>query len=101
VHDLVPWRYTLEVSSPGVNRLLLRPSHYRRYLGQRVRIQTRTPKRGRRVFTGPLCGVEETQVSVVDRDVGTVQIPWEEVFKANVEHPFPDGGRKKKGGRRR
>ena len=30
VHDLVPWRYTLEVSSPGINRPLLRPSHYQR-----------------------------------------------------------------------
>src|SRR5215471_8600292 len=38
VHDLVPWRYTLEVSSPGVNRPLFRPNHYRRYIGQRVRV---------------------------------------------------------------
>jgi ribosome maturation factor RimP len=34
VHDLVPWRYTLEVSTPGVNRPLVRPDHYRRYVGQ-------------------------------------------------------------------
>jgi len=50
-HDPVPWRYTLEVSSPGINRPLLRPSHYRRYLGQRVRIQTRQPKK----WTADVC----------------------------------------------
>src|SRR5262245_45154931 len=58
VHDLVPWRYTLEVSSPGVNRPLLRLSHCQRYLGKRVRIQTRNAQHGRRVFVGLLSKME-------------------------------------------
>ncbi|MBI3301372.1 MAG: ribosome maturation factor RimP [Deltaproteobacteria bacterium] len=100
VHDLVPWRYTLEVSSPGINRPLLRPSHYRRYLGKRVRIQTRNAQHGRRVFVGPLGEVGEAQVSLVDSDVGEVRIPWEEVRKATAEHEFPAPGGKKKGAQR-
>jgi ribosome maturation factor RimP len=79
VHDLVPWRYTLEVSSPGVNRPLLRPDHYRRYLGQRVRIQARTMQKGRRMFVGKLTGVEEERVCIIDGDIGEVWIPLDDV----------------------
>ena len=96
-HDPVPWRYTLEVSSPGINRPLLRPSHYQRYLGKRVRIQTRQIQHGRRVFVGPLTEVNETQVGLVDGDVGRVWIAWDDIFKATAEHEFPSPSSKKKG----
>jgi ribosome maturation factor RimP len=95
-HDPVPWRYTLEVSSPGVNRSLLRPSHYQRYVGQRVRVRTRTAQSGRRVFVGTLCEVEEKQIVVQDNDVGAVQILWEDIAKANTEHDFLRSVGKKK-----
>ena len=100
VHDLVPWRYTLEVSSPGINRPLLRPSHYQRYLGKRVRIQTRSAQHGRRVFVGTLDEVGEAEIRLVDGDVGEVRISWDEVVKATAEHPFPVPGGKKKGAQR-
>jgi len=96
-HDPLPWRYTLEVSSPGVNRPLLRPSHYQRYLGKRVRIQTRQVQHGRRVFVGTLHEVGETQVGLVDGDVGKVWIAWDDILKAAAEHEFPVPGSKKKG----
>jgi ribosome maturation factor RimP len=99
-HDPVPWRYTLEVSSPGVNRPLLRPSHYQRYLGKRVRIQTRQAQQGRRVFVGTLDKVGETQVALLDNDVGEVWIAWDEILKATAEHEFPAPTPKKKGARR-
>jgi len=96
-HDLVPWRYTLEVSSPGINRPLLRPSHYRRYLGKRVRIQTRNARHGRRTFVGALDEVGEAQLRLMDGEIGEVHIPWEEVLKATAEYdfPVPGSGRKK------
>jgi ribosome maturation factor RimP len=78
----------LEVSSPGINRPLLRPRHYQRYLGQKVRIRTRTLQSGRRVFVGMLRDVGEKQVVVQDSDVGTIQIPWEDILKAVTEHDF-------------
>ncbi len=100
VHDLVPWRYTLEVSSPGINRPLLRPSHYQRYLGKRVRIQTRSAQHGRRVFVGTLDEVGEIGIRLGDGDVGEVWISWDDVVKATAEHPFPVPGGKKKGAQR-
>lgn len=100
VHDIVPWRYTLEVSSPGVNRPLLRPDHYRRYLGQRVRIQTKNMQRGRRMFVGKLERMEENRVCLIDGDIGEVWIPLEEVRKASSEYEFPLTGVKRKGAQR-
>jgi ribosome maturation factor RimP len=96
-HDPVPWRYTLEVSSPGINRPLLRPSHYQRYLGKRVRIQTRQAQHGRRVFVGTLDEVSDMKVGLVDGDVGQVWIAWDDILKATAEHEFPNPGSKKKG----
>ncbi len=96
-HDPVPWRYTLEVSSPGINRPLLRPSHYQRYLGKRVRIQTRQTQHGRRMFVGTLNEVGETRVSLLDGDVGEVWVAWDNVLKATAEHDFPVPSSKKKG----
>jgi len=95
-HDPVPWRYTLEISSPGVNRPLLRFSHYQRYLGKRVRIQTRQPQHGRRVFVGTLHEVRETQVALLDNEVGEVWISWDDIAKATAEYDFPMPGKKKK-----
>jgi len=100
VHDIVPWRYTLEVSSPGVNRPLFRPDHYRRYIGQRVRVQTREMQNGRRMFVGRLEQVEGDRIRLVDGDIGEVWIPLEGVKKATTEYEFPSGGIKRKGAQR-
>ena len=101
VHDLIPWRYTLEVSSPGINRPLLYPRHYQRSLGQPIRLQVRTAKNGRRVFAGSLCQVEEEYFGIVDQDVGNVHIAWEDVVRARVDLPSPlpskDRQKKRKG----
>lgn len=93
VHDPVPWRYTLEVSSPGLRRPLLRPSHYRRYLGQPVRLQTKTAVDGKRTFTGPLRRVEDHAVSLVDDVTGTVSIAWDDVARAHLDPPPPVPGK--------
>lgn len=93
VHDPIPWRYTLEVSSPGLRRPLLRPSHYRRYLGEPVRLQTRTAQDGKRTFTGPLCRVEDHAVSLVDDVKGTVSIAWDDVARAHLDPPPPVPGK--------
>jgi ribosome maturation factor RimP len=100
VHDLVPWRYTLEVSTPGVNRPLSRLNHYRRYLGQRVRIQAKSMQNGRRMFVGLLEQVEDDRVCISDGDVGKVWIPLNDVRKAITEYEFPPVGAKRKGSHR-
>ncbi len=105
VHDLIPWRYTLEVSSPGINRPLLRPSHYQGFLGQPIRLQAKVPQDERRVFAGSLCEVEENGISLVDHEVGKVHIAWKDIVRARVDLPPPipskDPQKKKRKSRRR
>ena len=57
-------RYSLEVSSPGADRPLTKPEHFRRYLGRRARVRTREPIDGRRSFTGTLVAADEVGVSL-------------------------------------
>jgi ribosome maturation factor RimP len=80
--------YTLEISSPGINRRLARPAHYARFVGQRVRVRTATPVAGRRNFLGTL--VESTAEDFALRlpDGGEVRIPYGLVLRANYEHDF-------------
>ena len=87
VHDVVPSRYLLEVSSPGINRRLRQPSHFRRYLGERVRVRTVERSAGRREFVGALRAVEEGGVVIAGAD-GDRFIPFENIAQANYEHDF-------------
>ncbi len=58
VEDPLPGSYTLEVSSPGFDRRLRTQAHFERFVGERVRIELRDAREGRRNFTGRLTGVE-------------------------------------------
>lgn len=86
-HDVAPGPYTLEVSSPGINRRLRRPEHFRRYVGRRVRVRTHVPIGGRRSFLGPLQAVEDNGV-VVRADETPQFIPFQDIAQANYEHDF-------------
>ena len=88
-HDPIPWRYTLEISSPGITRSLLRPPHYRRYEGSRIRVQMRLEREGRRTFGGILRAVTDDGILLVDDLAGELQIAWGEIRKATNEHEFP------------
>lgn len=105
VHDPIPWRYTLEVSSPGLQRPLFRPSQCQRYMGQPIRLQTKTAQDGKRAFIGPICAVEENAISVVDQERGQVRVNWANVARAHVDLPLPLPGKrpekKKRKSRRR
>jgi ribosome maturation factor RimP len=94
VHDTVPGSYTLEVSSPGINRRLRRPEHFRRYIAKRVRVRTTVPLEGRRSFVGPLMAVEAGGI-VVGLDGSAQFIRFEDIAQANYEHDFAsDAGTK-------
>jgi ribosome maturation factor RimP len=75
--------YALEVSSPGPERPLTKPDHFRRYLGRRARVRTRQPRDGHRSFTGELVGATDDEVTVA-ADVGVVTIPYSEINKGNL-----------------
>ena len=87
VQEAVPGRYTLEVSSPGVNRRLRRADHFQRYLGKKVRVRTTIPIDGRRTFAGALDTVEAHGIRVTDKDCGRF-IPFADIAQANYE---PEG----------
>lgn len=87
-HDAVPGRYHLECSSPGLNRPLIREAHFRRAIGQRVRVRTRAPIGDRRQFHGTLEAVADDGVTVADPNAGTVVVPFAQIEKANVEYDF-------------
>jgi ribosome maturation factor RimP len=79
--------YSLEVSSPGPERPLTKPDHFRRYIGRRVRVRTREEVAGHKSFTGRLTGADEESVSVDSGD-GPVSIPLTSVHRSNL---LPDG----------
>src|SRR3712207_5537698 len=73
----------LEVSSPGPERPLTKPDHFRRYIGRRARVRTREEHGGRRSFTGELVGASDEEVTVA-ADTGVVTIPYEEINRSNL-----------------
>ena len=75
--------WSLEVSSPGPERPLTKPDHFRRYVGRKVRVRTSEEIGGRRTFTGRLADADETQVSVEAAE-GQVSIPLAVVRRSNL-----------------
>jgi ribosome maturation factor RimP len=75
--------YALEVSSPGQERPLTKPEHFRRFVGRRVRVRTREEIEGKRSFTGTLTAADERSVCV-DSGAGAVRIPLDRVRRSNL-----------------
>jgi ribosome maturation factor RimP len=87
-------RYSLEVSSPGSERPLTKPAHFRRFVGRRARVRTRHPRiapataqsgdeRAVRSFTGELVGASEEEVTLA-ADGGVIAIPYSEIRRSNL-----------------
>ena len=75
--------YSLEVSSPGPERPLTKPDHFRRFLGRRARVRTREPRDGHKSFTGELVDATDEEVTVA-ADAGVVSIPYTEISRSNL-----------------
>ena len=76
-------QYALEVSSPGAERPLTKPEHFRRFLGRRARVRTRDPHEGRRSFTGELLEAGDDVVTVA-AETGVVSIPYADIHRSNL-----------------
>ena len=76
-------RYALEVSSPGPERPLTKPDHFRRYLGRRARVRTRGRHDGHSSFTGELLGATDESVTVA-ADTGVVSIAYADIQRSNL-----------------
>jgi ribosome maturation factor RimP len=86
VEDVVPGgRYTLEVSSPGLERKLLKPQDYQRFQGKKANLTLREAVNGRRHWDGTLAGLEEGQVLIETAPGETMRFPLVQVQKANLK----------------
>ncbi len=85
VEDFIPGTYTLEVSSPGLERGLYEPGDYERFAGRLAKLKTRGAVGGQRNFRGRIEGVEGGDVLFDDRTSGRVRVPFSEIAKANLE----------------
>ncbi len=85
VENLIDHPYTLEVSSPGLNRPLRLESDFIRFMGQRARVSTSQAIAGQRRFLGILKGCEEGRVLLERGDGTVVQIPCGLILKANLD----------------
>ena len=81
--DPIPSAYTLEVSSPGFDRVLRTRAHFGRFVGSRVFVELKEPRAGRRRYTGTLLTVDEGGIALeVDRE--QVAMRFEEIGKARL-----------------
>jgi ribosome maturation factor RimP len=87
--DLIRGRYVLEVSSPGVDRILAREKDFERVVGRRVAVETREPLDGRRNFRGELVSFESADVCV-ETESGPVRIPFQAVARAHAFYPVEE-----------
>ncbi len=82
--------YSLEVSSPGSDRPLTKPEHFRRFLGRKVKVRTRDAIEGRRNFTGTLTEADDEGVCV-DAGGDAVRIPLAGIHRSNLIPEFGGG----------
>jgi ribosome maturation factor RimP len=76
-------RYSVEVSSPGLDRPLTKPQHYTRFLGRHARVRLREARDGHKSLTGELVGASDRDVTIAAQD-GVVTIPYEQIARSNL-----------------
>jgi ribosome maturation factor RimP len=89
VHDPIPTAYRLEVSTPGLERVLRTPAHYARFAGALVEVELVAPREGRRRFKGRLAQVGATAIELT---VDGTQVPlaYTDIFRARLVPEWPD-----------
>src|ERR671921_2188727 len=75
--------YSLEVSSPGPERPLSKPDHFRRFVGRRAKVRTAEEHGGHKSFTGEIVGANEAEGTVA-ADAGVVSIPYSDINRSNL-----------------
>jgi len=83
VEDPVPGKYSLEVSSPGFDRVLRTPGHFRRFVGSQVRVELTVARDGRRRYTGQLSAVDDAGIELEVEQL-PVRLRFAEITKARL-----------------
>jgi ribosome maturation factor RimP len=84
VEDWIPFSYTLEVSSPGLDRPLVKEADYRRFAGKSARVRTRHPIEGQRNFAGKILGITQGRLGLEMATGKQVNIDVGDIEKANL-----------------
>ncbi len=87
LEDPIAGQYALEVSSPGLDRPLVKPEHFERVVGQRVKVAMRDYHMGRRRFAGELTGVTD-EMAQVDVDGEVYDLPFDDMDRARLDPQF-------------
>ena len=85
VEDPFRHHYTLEVSSPGLDRKLYQQDDYERYVGQRVKVRMAPSYRDHRTVVGELMGTRNNLVRIFDDSGQEIELPIDEIFEARLE----------------
>jgi len=83
VNDPIKSHYNLEISSPGLDRPLFTPAHYRKFAGEQAQINLFAPQDGRRKFSGPILGADENSVRM-EQDGAEVTLDFANIAKAKL-----------------
>jgi ribosome maturation factor RimP len=85
IEDLIPTEYTLEVSSPGLERELYNLKDFEKFAGNLAKVKLKTPINGQKNFRGRILKVKDGEIFFNDKTVGEVNFPYRLVNKANLE----------------
>jgi len=83
VADCITYSYSLEISSPGLNRLLFHPEHYRRFIGSKVQLRLSQPLENRRNYVGVVQKVEDDLITILSEGQ-TITLVCDKIEKANL-----------------
>ncbi len=90
LHDPISHAYSLQVSSPGIERPLTKKEHFTRYRGEKVKVKTEEPVDGSKRFSGVLQSAGNESIEVRKEDGSTVQIPYHLIDRANLWYSGPE-----------
>ena len=97
VEDLIPFSYTLEVSSPGLDRKLVKESDYTRFEGKLAKIQTRVPLQSQKTFRGRLRGLQGDNVLLELPKGNLMEIPLDVIQESRLEFDWAEEKARNKG----
>lgn len=84
MENLIDGAYILEVSSPGVKRVLKKPAHFKKFINERVRVVLKTPLEGRGFFTGTIASANE-EGFILDDGTNQYNFKYDNIKKANLD----------------
>lgn len=84
MENLIEGAYILEVSSPGINRALKKPAHFKQFISQRIKVVLKVPLEGRGFFTGVIASADDHEF-VLDDGTNQFHFAYDNIKKANLD----------------